>query len=221
MFYKKNPKVDGVIGVQNVSFDDDTVVEGDEFAMWANPNTFPGWTPSLVVVTAGELTKAQAEALQYYRSHKKPAPPRHLGVITTKNFENTQEGAKVQITQPPIKHEAPAPDPDDDAEAKAAREKAEKEEEERLAAQTEQDRLAAEEAAKKKSGTPVSNFTPDQLVDGIKGVTGKNVAKVMKKFPTVEAIAKASNIDLRSCGIKANFFKAVRDSAAQMVEGDE
>jgi len=47
-FYKKNTAIDGTIFVNGKSFDNDTVVFGDEFAPFADPNTFPGIPPRLV-----------------------------------------------------------------------------------------------------------------------------------------------------------------------------
>lgn len=219
MFYKKNPVLEGIQGVQGMSFDDDTVVEGQEFAIWADRRTFPPpWIPPLVIVTAQEMSREQAEALNFYRANKVPPPPRHLGVITTKNFENTDEGAKVQFMQPPIRHEAPAPRIDDDAEAKAAAEKAEKEENERRAAQTEQDRVDAEDKEKQKAaGTPIDSIAIESLIEYLKGVTEKNASAVIKRFATLEELSKASNADLRTCNIKSNFFKLVRSSAVELI----
>lgn len=221
MFYKKNPDVEGVIGVQGVSFDNDTVVEGEEFAIWADPATIPGQPPSLVAVSAEQLTPEQAESLQYYRSHKKPKPPKHLGPVTTKNFKNTDDGAQLLITTSTIESDVPIPDPlvDDTEEEKKRKEEEErlrKEEEEKTALQK-----IREEEEKKTTGNVdginLSNFSNTELAKEIPGVTIKNVATVVEKFQTLEKLCKASNAELRTAGVKATMFKKLRDASRKLL----
>jgi len=109
-FYKKNPKIEGTITVQKVLLDDDMVVTGEEFRIFANPKTFPSIPVRLVAVDFDSLTETQKErAIQFAKERGQPAP-RHLGVIKSENFELTRDGAFKIHSQPkkPSK-QAPAP----------------------------------------------------------------------------------------------------------------
>lgn len=58
-FYKRNPEIKHSCTVQSVEMGEDTIVCGEEFAPFANPGTFPGRPPKLVVVPFEDLTDEQ------------------------------------------------------------------------------------------------------------------------------------------------------------------
>ena len=87
-FYKKNPEIKGDITVQGKAIGDDTVVCGEEFKIFANPNTFPGKLVKLIKVDPEDINKKQKKEVDVLAKEQAEKPPKHLGVITSDNMSS-------------------------------------------------------------------------------------------------------------------------------------
>lgn len=203
--YQKNPEIKGTICVNGKLIDDDSIVFGKDFDMFANPKTFPGQTVLLVRVEFDKLSKEQQEKLKVFESELKPKPPRHMGAITTANFKNQGDGTvklsnKPEVIAPPKKVEA-------------AKEVVEE--------KKEPEKKTVEQMIQDEENAPVNIdevFSPSEFVDDFAGITEGNVGKVMKSFKTFNDLAGASNTDLRKVGVRSNFFGRVRERAQEIID---
>lgn len=184
--YRKNPEIKGAICVQGQTVDDDDIVFGNEFERFADPNTFPGIPVRLVRIEFQKLNPEQREKLRGFENQLQPKPPKHLGVITTANFRSSDEGVEVAKAKPASIFPK-------EVEPKTVETTIEEEEK----APVRIDEL----------------FSEVEFIDNFHGVTETNVKKVLKKFSTIEGLAKARNTELRQTGIRSNFFGRVRDCA--------
>jgi len=206
--YGKNPKIEGTICIQGKTLDDDSIVFGKEFDMFADPRTFPDIEVKLVRVSFNDLTDTQKMKLQGFEGQLQPKPPRHLGPSTTANFKNAGDGSVKMAAKP----EKFIPPPQEVVEAPKVVETVEvKEPEVKSTAQVIQD----------EENEPVridEFFSNAEFVDDFAGITDANVEKVLEKFETLDDLVSASNTDLRASGIRSNFFGRVRDRATEVLE---
>jgi len=200
--YKKNPEIEGTVCVNGELMDDDSIVFGKDFEMFADPKTFPGQKVILVRVDFNKLDEKQMAKLQQFEVGRHPKPPRHMGPITTANFKNAGDGS-VKMSNKPDKVTPPkAPEP--------VTEK-----------KKEPEKKTVEEIIQDEESEPVKIdevFSQPEFVEDFAGVTDGNVKKVLKKFKTFDELAKASNTDLRAAGVRSNFFGRVRDRASEVLE---
>lgn len=206
-FFKKNPKIKGAVCVQGYTLDDESVVIGEEFKMFANPKTFHGRDPMLVPVAFEELSEGQKATLEKFMATQKPKPPRHLGPITSANFDVSMKGeARIKLSEPVRTAVAPTPEPEpepepDEETAEVAEEK------------------GAVEGLKEEPSTVLTEImSTKEMVDEFPGITNSNVSKIIKKFKTLEDLVEASNVDLRSAKVRPNFYNKVREAAEEKLK---
>lgn len=207
--YKKNPEIDGSFCLNGNTLDDDSVVAGKEFDAFANPATFPGRPVKLVRVEFDDMTDAQKESAKAFVDNMKDKPPRHLGAITSKAFEMTQTGEpRIKISEPVRTAVAPTPKPEPIPEPEV---------EPKTVAEALGEGI--EDPTKEAPDTSLDGlFTSETLAKRFPGVTPANAGKVLDKFDKVEDLAGASNVDLRSVGVRSNFFSKIRGEAKALLE---
>jgi len=106
------------------------------------------------------------------------------------------EGAKIEIVAPIRATSAPTPKPD--VEKPVVKEEP----------KDEPKSLAEEKAPRVKLLS--EQYSPATLVDSCPGLNDSTAAKVLAKFKTMAELSEASNVDLRSLGIRSNYFNKVR-----------
>lgn len=197
-FYKRNPKIKETVFVCGKAFEEDTVVFGDEFAPFADPNTFPGIEPRLVECQMGEIQGDKLAKLKEYESDKVPERPRHSGGTTTANFHMGDEGARIDIVAPIRTAVAPSPVPQ--------------------ATQQEpsQEPSAVDEAKAPQRKSLSEMFEPVAMAEACPGVNASSAAKIIAKFKWPQDLANASNVDLRATGVRSNYFSKVRAWAKEL-----
>jgi len=193
-FFKKNPKIEGDICVCGKPFSDDTVVFGEEFAPFADPKTFPGMEPRLVECQMNEIQGEKLDNLKAFETSRVPEPPRHSGGTTTANFHMEGEGAKIDILAPIRTAVAPTPKPVEDTPKV----------EEILK------RSVVDEEKIPKVKLISELYSPSSMASECPGVNESSASKIIAKFKTLEDLASASNVDLRTAGIRSNYFNKVR-----------
>jgi hypothetical protein len=215
-FYVKNPEIEHDVTVQGKNMGKDTVVCGEEFAPFADPGTFPGWTPKLVEVSFEKLTEAQRLQARGVAEEQTKKPPRHLGVITSENISHPEGKLKISAAGPP-----------DVTKKDKAKAKVEPPEQPGLRGpekdKPDQDKPVTKEEIIKTfdKGLPrlTEMYSTGEFAEIFPGVTPKNAVKVMKSFLSLDELATASNVELRKTGIRANFFDRLRKKAGH--EKDE
>jgi len=205
ILYRKNPKIEGDMTLQQIPFDDDMIVFGEEFAMFADPMTFPGRPTKLVVVEYKDLSKSQKAALDHFQATRKPAPLRHLGVIKSDMFDVKETGEVELVSKGMNKFaepEAPVPTVEDDPEHVEVQEDVDPDVEYKEVISTDLRDM----------------FNKDELVDEFPGITEANSENVFEAFKTIEDLSEASNVDLKKAGIRSNFYSRVRGTAKEFLE---
>jgi hypothetical protein len=198
--YKKNPKIEGVIWIQGQEVDGDTILVGEEYEVFADPMTFPGRPPKLVKVEFSKLSSAKQREIEDMSMEVAKKPPKHLGVVKTDSIRMADGDYKIS-NKPITKPAKPVVSMKADASKKVAP-KVKPENVEYVVILKE-------------------SFTRDELIDSLPGITESNVKGVLDKFETLEELAKADNVSLKSAGIRSNFFTRVRETAAEMLRNAE
>jgi len=187
-FYKKNPVIKGTIYVQGKEMNDDTVVCGEEFRMFADPATFPNVPVRLVRVDFNALNADQVAQVQGLSKEQAARPPRHLPPIMSEQFSVSSMGELKPIPKVEEKKDV------------IAEKKAEK--------------LVVSKADK--SLTEV--FTMAEFINAFPGVTEENAENILAKFKTLRDFANATNVDLRTVGVRSNFFVRLRNAATEALQ---
>lgn len=205
-FYKKNPAISGPVTVQGIPLAVDTVICGEEYAPFADPSTFPGWTPKLVVIPFEELNKKQLSGVQKQVAEKANRPPRHLGVTTSESIRI--DGKTLHIPSIPDvtkdvaeKRSENVRKPDSELLHQKVPER--NLEDSRDSAKEEKDFLAEKLCEKLPSLRAM--YTREMALDTFPGVTERNVDIFLDTFVDLEELAKASKVDLRKAGVTPKF----------------
>jgi hypothetical protein len=189
-FFKKNPKIDGLICVNGKMMDDTTVVCGDAFVMLADPSTFPGMLPRLVEVQFGDLSQEEQTQVKEFADEQASKPPRTLGVVTSENFLVHDGAIDLKNKLAPLKSKLTA--------------KKDKKEEE----------FPQKEVPPKKVLPVLAEQYPVvDFIEKFKGVTDKNARKILDAFETIDDLANASNAQFRKAGVQPNFYERLRKQA--------
>jgi len=195
-FYKKNPKIEGNITVQGEAMDDDRVVCGKDFKMFADPATFPGMLPRLVTVDFDKLTDSQKEQARAFAIAQGEKPPKHLGVIKSDDFLTTDAG-EVQVVKKPVPLKRVEPKVPEKSEAKIS------------------------DPRPQKVKTINDMYSPQAFVELMPGVTDGNVKKVFNQATTLADLSQASNVQLRKMGVSPSFYGRLRDKAAKLAKKEK
>jgi len=206
-FYKKNPSINGVIVVRGVSMNDDTVVCGGDFEMFADPMTFPGKPPKLVRVDISELTDEQKEQVAEFISDQRKKPPRHLGVTKSSDFSMNSFGDLKIKSNPSV---------DRKLEKRLEKEQFIKKE---TTKDSPMDIVRKQEEPRVKS--IADQYSPMELVEALPGVTKRNAKNIIEKVKTMGDLSMLSNVGLRSLGITPPFYKKLRKKARALVEEEK
>lgn len=206
-FYKKNPEIElESFVVQGKLVTDETVLCGKEFAPFADPSTFPGWTPKLIEVEFSELTDGQRLEAKGIAEEQASRPPRHLGVITSEQIGKPPEG-RIRIPS--------MPDVTQKQKAKASV-PVEKQPGVKLAdnppVPATEDEIA--EVFNNELPKLSAMYGQDEMADVFPGVTARNAQTVLNSFLNLDELSSASNSELRKAGIRANFFDRLRRKAS-------
>lgn len=204
-FYKKNPEIKGSITVQGKLIDDDTVVSGEQFKVFADPKTFPGTTVRLVRVEFKDLSQRQKDQVQDFIAEQKGLPPRHLGVIKSDAFKAT-DGGNVKVVDTaavtPTSTRAVRSEPVPPKEPERPRE-------------------PLVDPSKEKPKLVSEMFTHQTFAETFPGITEKNAKKALKQTTTLEALANADNATLRKMGISPSFYGRLREKAQELLGEQE
>jgi hypothetical protein len=188
-FYKKNPAIKGTIWVQGKEVGDNDVVCGEEFRLFADPSTFPGIPVRLIKTEFGSLNQEQVKQVQNLSKEIAERPPRHLPPIMSDQISMTS-GGEVKIIEPIIEKK------NDNAVEKT------------------QVKLVVSKADK-----PLTEvFSFDEFVGTFSGITEGNAENILNKFKTMRDFAKATNVELRTAGVKSNFFSRLRTAVITLLE---
>jgi len=197
-FYKKNPEIRDTITVQGVALDDEKIVCGDRFAIFADPATFPGIPVRLIEVDFSEMSRDQQRRAADCAAEHDGIPPRSLGVIKSDQFQVTP-AAEVKVVSPP-----PRP--------------VVKEQEKPVDNGLDVLKKHIESEKKSKTHALETLFSLEDFIDTFPGVTPANAQILRKKFKTLDELVEASNSTLRACGVKPNFFGRLRDRAQAEID---
>jgi hypothetical protein len=215
-FYKRNPEVKHEFTLQGIVMNEDTVVCGEEFAPFADPKTFPGKSPKLIVVTFESLTDDQRFQVKGFSDKQAMKPPRHLGVITSDAFHLHGE-SKFKISH--------VPDIAKDRkkqleEAKAIETPEVRGPEKNLdlgRVRYGKEKTTEQEIIEEMMGDAMPElkkmYSAKTLVELFPGVTEKNVLKIFENFRDLDDLSKAANAELRRSGMQPNYFGRVRARA--------
>lgn len=189
-FYKKNPEIkDEVIFVCGERIASDTVVSGEKFRPFADPKTFPGIPASLVKVEFNQINDDQRQHAVSVAEKEANEPPRHIGPTTSANFKMTSDG-DFEIKSNPV----------------VEQEKKEKEE------------VKAQAESGKKEILLDDVYGAEKMAILFPGVTEDNADRVIGKFKSLANLSRASNIDLRACGINPALYKKLREKACLLLD---
>jgi ERCC4-type nuclease len=61
-------------------------------------------------------------------------------------------------------------------------------------------------------------FDMDMFIDKFPGVTAENAESLLAKFKTLRDFANATNVDLRTAGVRSNFFTRLRAAAMELLD---
>jgi len=210
-FYKKNPEIKGTIFVQGEEIDDEKVVCGEKFRIFADPSTFPGKPPKLVKTELESLDSKQISDVKKQVKEEAAKPPRHLGVIKSTQFDITRDTGEMRLENRPERpNEAVLAKLEAEVEEEIIPEKVEKVEEVKLISESD---LA--------SKTLKEIYTVEQIIDVFPGITDKNAEAFMNMFDKVHDVSVASNVDLRRLGVPSNYFRRLRDRASDILKDQE
>lgn len=216
-FYKRNPEVEHEFTLQGIVMDKDTIVCGEEFAPFADPKTFPGKPPKLVVVAFESLTDDQRVQVRGFADKQAMKPPRHLGIITSDAFHSPGE-SKFKISNVPDiaeerERQLEEARPIETPEVRGP----EKNLDLGRVRYGEQNQTAEQEAIEEMMGDKLPElkkmYSPKAMVELFPGVTEKNVSKILENFQDLEELAHAANAELRRAGMPPNYFGRVRARA--------
>lgn len=204
-FYKKNPEVAGEPFVCGKQMTDDAVVCGEEFAPFADPKTFPGRPPKLVEVSFEDLSDDEKLSARGVAIEQASKPPRHLSTITSESVApQAGKNEPIKIVTSPVDMGTKPKEPPKKPEPPKVSEERDEE---------------ISKAFQDKMPDLSSMYDREGLVEVFPGITGKNATKVFKSFKNLEAMATASNAELRKAGIQPNFFDRVRKTAQAEIKG--
>jgi hypothetical protein len=210
--YKKNPKIKGSFFLQGELVDDDTVLAGEKWEMFADPSTFPGRPPKLVKQEFNDLSHDERKVVSELPADTGKIPPRHIGPTTSAAFELDTVGdlkIKSNVTQEKRSGQTGAirvvPGPNEE---ELALERADEVVEELTPPKSKSKEIVLDEA-----------YTKATLTEALPGVTKSNVGKVFRGFRTMKELARAGNSDLAKVGVRSNFFIRLREAATNIVEG--
>jgi hypothetical protein len=215
-FYKRNPEVEHEFTLQGIVMDEDTVVCGEEFAPFADPKTFPGRPPKLIVVAFESLTDDQKFQVKGFADNQAVKPPRHLGVITSDAFHSPGE-SKFKISNVPDiaeerRKQLEKAKPIDTPEVRGP--------EKNLdlgRVRYGKEKTTEQEIIEEMMGDALPElkkmYSPKAMVELFPGVTEKNVSKILENFRDLDELSKAANAELRRSGMPPNYFGRVRARA--------
>jgi hypothetical protein len=216
-FYKRNPEVEHEFTLQGIVMDEDTVVCGEEFAPFADPHTFPGRPPKLIVVSFESLTDNQKLQVKGFADKQAARPPRHLGIIKS-DMIHTPGESKFKISN--------VPDISKERKKKLAEAKAIKTPEVKGPEQNldlgrirygRNGKTTEQEIIEEMMGDSLPElkkmYSPTKMVEVFPGVTEKNVSKILENFRDLDELSKAANAELRRSGMPPNYFGRVRARA--------
>lgn len=192
-FFKKNPEIKWSITVQKVLLEDDTIVCGDEFAMFADPRTLPGSVVKLVSVDVKDLTEEQLKQVGQFSVEMSRRPPKHLPPTSSENFMTDKTSGDLQIIK------APTPKP---VEKKI----------------TKEDIKEVVSDITGKTPKKLSElYSRKEIAEILPGVTEKNAKRVLDGICTLRDLSLSSNTKLRKVGIMPAYYKKARDTAARLL----
>jgi hypothetical protein len=218
IIYVKNPdRKEEAVGCCGVYFDKDTAVFGDKFLPFTDPTTFPGKIPMLKICSFDDLTPEQRNSFEKFRDDYKEPPPKHLGLITTQNFKTYDDGARVIISTNNVSHDAPKPEPLKDDPVAIEEQKNEIENEKDVS--EEKKKLANQQMfVEEDTGVKLNDYSPNDLVRLLPGITSRNVNSLLKHVDTMEDLTETSNIVLRKVGVRPNYFDRLRSVARAFLD---
>ena len=190
-FFKKNPKIDGLICVNGKMMDDTTVVCGDTFAIFADSSTFPGALPRLVEVQFGDLGEEERVQVKEFADEQASKPPKTLGVVMSENFL-VQSGGAIDLKNKPAPLRPKLTSKKD---------------------KNKEGFVQKEVPPKKVLPVLAEQYSVVDFIEKFKGVTDKNARQILEAFKTIDDIANASNAQFRKVGVQPNFYERLRKQA--------
>lgn len=194
-FYVKNPNIRHSVTVQGVQMNSDTVVCGEEYALFANRNTFPGKEPKLVEVDFASMTSDQQKAARSFAAKTGQKAPRHLGPTTSASINVKDTVSQKLQSLPDIEKNT----------------------------ETKKKQRCDEKPSVLSEGLPALRdlYQPEQMVDQFPGITNENAPRVLEAFDTFDDLIRAKKSEMRLAGISPTYSTRLRRAARRAKEAHE
>lgn len=205
-FFKRNPSINFIPTVCGYFMNESMVVCGDEFEPFADPGTFPGWTPSLVEISFDAMSDPEKDSAKKVAFDIASRPPRHLSMTSSSSIGTIKPiDETVKVVTPTVQIGNVSI-----ATGNKGQFVVESSHVDGVDAKPIVDPVM--EAVTKIP--PLSKmYTRESLISTFSGITEKNADAVMGKIGTIKDLAEASNTLLRSVGVSANKVNSIRGTA--------